>query len=119
MIDLYFNRLIPESARWLIASGKAETAYKYLQKCATFNKRQEFTSRVKLEVNKVSFAIYVCHHLDICKELISTVTPSFLFLSQSLSTVATMDQQDHSYTYLDLVKTPKLRRLTLFTGIVW
>ncbi|KAK9959794.1 hypothetical protein ABG768_009895 [Culter alburnus] len=78
--------LIPESARWLIASGKAETAYKYLQKCATFNKRQEFTSRVKLE---------------------------------SLSTVATMDQQDHSYTYLDLVKTPKLRRLTLFTGIVW
>lgn len=30
-----------------------------------------------------------------------------------------MDQQGHSYTYLDLVKTPKLRRLTLFTGIVW
>ncbi|ROJ78914.1 Solute carrier family 22 member 7 [Anabarilius grahami] len=78
--------LIPESARWLIANGKAETAYKYLQKCATFNKRQEFTSRVKPE---------------------------------SLSTVATMDQQGHSYTYLDLVKTPKLRRLTLFTGIVW
>ncbi|XP_051725186.1 solute carrier family 22 member 7-like isoform X2 [Ctenopharyngodon idella] len=78
--------LIPESARWLIANGKAETAYKYLQKCATFNERQEFTSRVKPE---------------------------------SLSTVATMDHQDHSYTYLDLVKTPQLRRLTLFTGIVW
>uniref|UniRef100_A0A671PVY5 Solute carrier family 22 member 7-like n=1 Tax=Sinocyclocheilus anshuiensis TaxID=1608454 RepID=A0A671PVY5_9TELE len=40
---------IPESARWLIANGKAETAYKYLQKCATFNKRRDFTSRVKLE----------------------------------------------------------------------
>uniref|UniRef100_A0A671Q066 Solute carrier family 22 member 6 n=1 Tax=Sinocyclocheilus anshuiensis TaxID=1608454 RepID=A0A671Q066_9TELE len=66
---------IPESARWLIANGKAETAYKYLQKCATFNKRRDFTSRVKLE--------------------------------------------GHSYTYLDLFKTPQLRRLTLFTGIVW
>uniref|UniRef100_A0A671Q052 Solute carrier family 22 member 6 n=1 Tax=Sinocyclocheilus anshuiensis TaxID=1608454 RepID=A0A671Q052_9TELE len=62
---------IPESARWLIANGKAETAYKYLQKCATFNKRRDFTSR------------------------------------------------GHSYTYLDLFKTPQLRRLTLFTGIVW
>ncbi|XP_056091077.1 solute carrier family 22 member 7-like isoform X2 [Rhinichthys klamathensis goyatoka] len=75
---------IPESARWLIANGKAETAYKYLQNCATFNKRRDFSSRVKPE---------------------------------SLSTVAT--QQGHSYTYLDLVKTPQLRRLTLFTGIVW
>jgi len=63
----YFNRWIPESARWLIANGKAETAYKYLQKCATFNKIQDFSSRVKPEVNRVSFAIYVCHHLDICK----------------------------------------------------
>ncbi|CAM4646965.1 unnamed protein product [Leuciscus chuanchicus] len=77
---------IPESARWLIANGKAETAYKYLQKCATFNKRRDFSSRVKPE---------------------------------SLSSAATMDQQGHSYTYLDLVKTPQLRRLTLFTGIVW
>ncbi|XP_016125265.1 solute carrier family 22 member 7-like isoform X2 [Sinocyclocheilus grahami] len=77
---------IPESARWLIANGKAETAYKYLQKCATFNKRRDFTSRVKLE---------------------------------ALSTVMTVEQQGHSYTYLDLFKTPQLRRLTLFTGIVW
>uniref|UniRef100_A0A672JVP1 Solute carrier family 22 member 6 n=1 Tax=Sinocyclocheilus grahami TaxID=75366 RepID=A0A672JVP1_SINGR len=60
---------IPESARWLIANGKAETAYKYLQKCATFNKRRDFTSRVKLE---------------------------------ALSTVMTVEQQGHSYTYLDL-----------------
>ncbi|KAK7142471.1 hypothetical protein R3I94_011972 [Phoxinus phoxinus] len=73
---------IPESARWLIANGKAETAYTYLQKCATFNKRRDFSSRVNPE---------------------------------SLST-ATMG---HSYTYLDLLKTPQLRRLTLFTGIVW
>ncbi|XP_043118177.1 solute carrier family 22 member 7-like [Puntigrus tetrazona] len=75
---------IPESARWLIANGKSETAYKYLQKCATFNGKQDFTSRVKPE---------------------------------SLSTVATVEHQ--GYTYLDLFKTPQLRRLTLFTGIVW
>uniref|UniRef100_A0A8C1JMC1 Solute carrier family 22 member 6 n=1 Tax=Cyprinus carpio TaxID=7962 RepID=A0A8C1JMC1_CYPCA len=77
---------IPESARWLIANGKVETAYKYLQKCATFNERRDFTSRVKPE---------------------------------ALSTVTTVDHHVHSYTYLDLFKTPQMRRLTLFTGIVW
>uniref|UniRef100_A0A671Q4H5 Solute carrier family 22 member 6 n=1 Tax=Sinocyclocheilus anshuiensis TaxID=1608454 RepID=A0A671Q4H5_9TELE len=83
---------IPESARWLIANGKAETAYKYLQKCATFNKRRDFTSRVKLEVNELNFSKGLKHR-------------SFCF--------------HQSYTYLDLFKTPQLRRLTLFTGIVW
>ncbi|XP_059377007.1 solute carrier family 22 member 7b.1 isoform X1 [Carassius carassius] len=77
---------IPESARWLIANGKTETAYKYLQKCATFNKRRDFTSRVKPE---------------------------------ALSTVMTAEHQGHSYTYMDLFKTPQLRRLSIFTGIVW
>nr|XP_021322800.1 solute carrier family 22, member 7-like isoform X1 [Danio rerio] len=77
---------IPDSARWLIANGKTETAYKYLHKCATFNQRLDFTSRVKPE---------------------------------TLSTVVTVDHRGHSYTYLDLVKTPQLRKLTLFTGIVW
>lgn len=36
---------IPESARWLLANGKVESAQFYLDKCASFNKR----SKIKLE----------------------------------------------------------------------
>ncbi|XP_036448621.1 solute carrier family 22 member 7b.1 isoform X3 [Colossoma macropomum] len=38
---------------------------------------------------------------------------------ETLSTVAETDTQGRIYTYLDLVKTPRLRRLTLLTGFVW
>lgn len=77
---------IPESARWLIANGKTDRAHYFLQKCATANRREEFSSRIKPEV---------------------------------LSAIVAVDQQKHSFTYLDLIKTPRLRRLTVFTGIVW
>nr|XP_055029183.1 solute carrier family 22 member 7-like [Misgurnus anguillicaudatus] len=75
---------IPESARWLIANNKPNTAYKYLEKCAKFNNKEDFTFRVKPE-----------------------------------SLLVTVDKPNRIYTYLDLIKTPKLRNLTLFTGIVW
>ncbi|KAG9268273.1 solute carrier family 22 member 7-like [Astyanax mexicanus] len=77
---------IPESARWLIVNGRTDRAYSYLQKCASVNGKEEFTSKVKLE---------------------------------TLSSVAEVDNHGHNYTYFDLIKTPRLRRLTLFTGIVW
>ncbi|XP_076848225.1 solute carrier family 22 member 7-like [Brachyhypopomus gauderio] len=77
---------IPESARWLIVSGKIDRAYGYLQRCASVNGRQDFTARIKPE---------------------------------TLSTVVTADKQGHNYTYLDLIKTPRLRRLTLLTGFAW
>lgn len=36
-----------------------------------------------------------------------------------LSDIDILDKQDKSYTYLSLIKTPRMRRLTLLTGIVW
>ncbi|XP_029305359.1 solute carrier family 22 member 7-like [Cottoperca gobio] len=36
-----------------------------------------------------------------------------------LETLSTIERQDTNYTYLDLIKTPKMRRLTLLMGIVW
>ncbi|XP_044070058.1 solute carrier family 22 member 7-like isoform X2 [Siniperca chuatsi] len=77
---------IPESARWLLAHGKAERAQFYLEKCAKFNKRPKLSSKLKLE---------------------------------TLSNMEILDEQDKNYTYLHLIKTPKMRRLTLLTGIVW
>lgn len=38
---------------------------------------------------------------------------------QSLADIETLEKKDKNYTYLDLIKTPKMRRLTLLTGIVW
>ncbi|XP_036403099.1 solute carrier family 22 member 7-like [Megalops cyprinoides] len=77
---------IPESARWLIANGKAEKAYTFLEKCAKFNGKKEFSSKFK---------------------------------PQTLSEVVTVADENKNYSYLDLVRTPKMRKLTVITGIVW
>lgn len=36
-----------------------------------------------------------------------------------LETLSNIEQQEKNYTYLHLIKTPKMRRLTFLTGIVW
>ncbi|XP_075935119.1 solute carrier family 22 member 7-like [Anarhichas minor] len=36
-----------------------------------------------------------------------------------LESLANIEKQEKTYTYLHLIKTPKMRRLTLLTGIVW
>lgn len=47
-----FCRWLPESARWLLAHGRVKEAQRYLDKCATTNKRPQ-TSKSKLEVWEV------------------------------------------------------------------
>uniref|UniRef100_A0A8C9RAS4 Zmp:0000001102 n=1 Tax=Scleropages formosus TaxID=113540 RepID=A0A8C9RAS4_SCLFO len=81
---------IPESARWLIANGKVEKAHFYLQKCAKCNRKQEFSSKIKPEVK------FLCSQFDL-----------FSF------------QSNKSYTYVDLVRTPKMRKLAILSGMVW
>ncbi|XP_077095518.1 solute carrier family 22 member 7-like isoform X3 [Siphateles boraxobius] len=76
---------VPESARWLIANGKAERAHFYLHKCAVMNRKEEVISRIKPE---------------------------------ALSIMIT-DQGKKNYSYLDLVRTPKMRRLAMLTGTIW
>lgn len=38
---------------------------------------------------------------------------------QTFNSTEILGEQDKNYTYLDLIKTPKMRQLTLLTGIVW
>uniref|UniRef100_A0A3P8UIW9 Zmp:0000001102 n=1 Tax=Cynoglossus semilaevis TaxID=244447 RepID=A0A3P8UIW9_CYNSE len=98
---------LPESARWLLVNGRVETAQFYLDRCAKVNKR------TKVSVNlEVSFR--------------STITPFRTIYQQSLTifnlfsqTLVDDENQDKNYTYLDLVKTPKIRKISLITGIVW
>lgn len=47
-----YDRWIPESARWLIANGKAKTAHYYLRQCARVNGRDECVDDLKPEVQK-------------------------------------------------------------------
>uniref|UniRef100_H3CWW9 Solute carrier family 22 member 6 n=1 Tax=Tetraodon nigroviridis TaxID=99883 RepID=H3CWW9_TETNG len=41
------------------------------------------------------------------------------FKSEALSNIELLNKQDKNYSYLDLIKTPELRKRTLLTGIVW
>ncbi|XP_061693871.1 solute carrier family 22 member 7-like isoform X2 [Syngnathoides biaculeatus] len=76
---------VPESARWLLANGKAEEAHLYLDKCARANNRPKFLSAVKLE---------------------------------ALSRLE-MSDKNKKFSLLHLFKTPKLRQISLVTGIAW
>lgn len=42
---------MPESARWLIASGKLEKAQAYLKTCAKMNRAHGFSEALKTEVS--------------------------------------------------------------------
>lgn len=39
-LNLLFNRLLPESARWLMTQGRKEEALKELQRAARVNKKK-------------------------------------------------------------------------------
>ncbi|XP_030642315.1 solute carrier family 22 member 7-like [Chanos chanos] len=79
-------RWVPESARWLVATGQLDKAHHYLKQCAIMNQREG---------------------------AISTITP------QTLKSIIVNEEGTRKYSYLDLVRTPKIRRLALFTGIAW
>ncbi|XP_037530833.1 solute carrier family 22 member 7-like [Nematolebias whitei] len=77
---------VPESARWLITSGKLEQAQMYLKKCAKMNRREESIQTLKTE---------------------------------TLSTIVVTEKTDRTFSYVDLIRTPKMRKLALRTGILW
>ncbi|XP_029006621.1 solute carrier family 22 member 7-like [Betta splendens] len=79
-------RWMPESARWLIASGKLDKAQVCLKACATMNRTQGS---------------------------IHTLT------RETLSTVVVSEKTDRTYSYLDLIRTPKMRKLALNSGSLW
>ncbi|XP_040035145.2 solute carrier family 22 member 7 [Gasterosteus aculeatus] len=58
-------------------------------------------------------------YLDKCAKFNKRPKASSNSKLQSLADIETLEKKDKNYTYLDLIKTPKMRRLTLLTGIVW
>ncbi|CAJ1066812.1 solute carrier family 22 member 7-like [Xyrichtys novacula] len=58
-------------------------------------------------------------YLDKCATFNKRPKLSSKIKLETLSSVETQENQDKSYTYFDLFKTPKMRVLSLKTGIVW
>ncbi|XP_074532223.1 solute carrier family 22 member 7-like [Halichoeres trimaculatus] len=58
-------------------------------------------------------------YLDRCATFNKRPKLSSKIKLDALSNIETQENQDKSYTYLDLFKTPKMRLLSLKTGIVW
>ncbi|XP_011610688.1 solute carrier family 22 member 7-like isoform X1 [Takifugu rubripes] len=79
-------RWLPESARWLLANGKAAAAHHYIMKCAEVNSRTK------------------------CLE---NVTPD------TLLEYAETECKDKTYTFVDLFKTPNIRKLSICIGLIW
>ncbi|NWY06110.1 S22A7 protein, partial [Nothoprocta ornata] len=88
-------RWVPESARWLIANGKAKQAHRHLLRCARINGRKDFTISTELELFPPSF-----HPPQALKRM-------------------TTEKAGHSHSYVSLFRTPVLRRISLCSGAVW
>ncbi|XP_033991643.1 solute carrier family 22 member 7-like [Trematomus bernacchii] len=58
-------------------------------------------------------------YLDKCAEFNKRGDLSDKIKLETLSSIENEENKDKNYTYLDLIKTPKMRKLTLLTGIVW
>uniref|UniRef100_A0A3B4UJ75 Solute carrier family 22 member 6 n=1 Tax=Seriola dumerili TaxID=41447 RepID=A0A3B4UJ75_SERDU len=58
-------------------------------------------------------------YLDKCAKFNKRPKLSAKLKLETLSNIEMLEKQDKNYTYLDLIKTPKMRQLTLLTGIVW
>jgi len=88
-------RAIPESPVWLIAKGRIAEAEAILQRAATVNKRH-------LPAN--------CLHDD-------DVTKPDISKEKNTDDVHVTSQK--TYTVLDLVRTPNLRKITLCISGLW
>ncbi|XP_034041255.1 solute carrier family 22 member 7-like isoform X3 [Thalassophryne amazonica] len=86
VFGFFCDKWIPESARWLLTSGRVDKAVFYLNRCAHINKKPKSSLKLKL---------------------------------QTLSSAKIQEKQQQNNSYYHLIKTPKMRRLTLATGVVW
>uniref|UniRef100_A0A8C6YZ21 Solute carrier family 22 member 7 n=1 Tax=Nothoprocta perdicaria TaxID=30464 RepID=A0A8C6YZ21_NOTPE len=58
---------VPESARWLIANGKAKQAHRHLLRCARINGRKDFTISTEVRARRCSlFRTPVLRRISLC-----------------------------------------------------
>lgn len=109
------SRWVPESARWLIASGKLEKAQAYLKTCAKMNRADGFSEALRTEVSPFQI-IKTEQRSERSEEHRHIVAGPLL---QTLASIVVTEEKGRVYTYLDLVRTPNMRRLAARTGLLW
>uniref|UniRef100_A0A3B4TC18 Solute carrier family 22 member 6 n=1 Tax=Seriola dumerili TaxID=41447 RepID=A0A3B4TC18_SERDU len=87
ILSLIAWRWLPESARWLMARGRADAAHHYIMQCAEMNNRS------------------AC---------MATITPRTLLESAETET----ETEDKKYNFVDLFRTPNIRKLSICSGIL-
>uniref|UniRef100_A0A3B5L2M2 Solute carrier family 22 member 6 n=1 Tax=Xiphophorus couchianus TaxID=32473 RepID=A0A3B5L2M2_9TELE len=65
------------------------------------------------KVNSAHFYLTKCAKFNRREEFMADLKPEIL------SKVILVEDENRKYSYMDLVKTPRMRRLALLTGIVW
>lgn len=65
------------------------------------------------KVHRAHYFLSMCSKVNKREDFMSDIKPEIL------TKVVIVENENRKYSYLDLVKTPRLRRLALFTGIVW
>ncbi|KAJ8361575.1 hypothetical protein SKAU_G00181000 [Synaphobranchus kaupii] len=65
------------------------------------------------QVKKAHMYLEKCAKMNNRMEFMSAIKP------ENLSNVVTVENKDKKYTFLDLVRTPNIRKLAICTGIVW
>ncbi|XP_036403105.1 solute carrier family 22 member 7 [Megalops cyprinoides] len=65
------------------------------------------------KVDKAHYYLRQCAKMNKKEGFAAKIKP------ETLSTVVFLDKGPKTYTYLDLVRTPKMRKLALLTGIIW
>ncbi|XP_071382381.1 solute carrier family 22 member 7-like [Centroberyx affinis] len=58
-------------------------------------------------------------YLQKCAKMNRTEDSTHTLKTEVLSRIIVTEKRDRAYSYLDLVRTPKMRKLALCTGIVW
>ncbi|XP_041106958.1 solute carrier family 22 member 7-like [Polyodon spathula] len=65
------------------------------------------------KVHEAHMYLSKCAKMNNRKDTLSKITP------EMLSRLVTVEGKNKNYTYLDLARTPKMRRLAICTGIIW
>uniref|UniRef100_T1J4N1 Major facilitator superfamily (MFS) profile domain-containing protein n=1 Tax=Strigamia maritima TaxID=126957 RepID=T1J4N1_STRMM len=101
LLFLVFYWILPESGRWLLAKGRTDDADKIIQKMMKWNK-------CLLKDETVQYGTVQ-----------SDSTPKPLESTSTSDTDTLFDSTKHSYSMIDLFRTPRLRLRTILLMLCW
>ncbi|KAJ8013823.1 hypothetical protein DPEC_G00033790 [Dallia pectoralis] len=113
----FANAMIPAIAynvtdwRWLTVAVTSPLALAILAWRWTPESARWLIANGRFE--KANFYLQQCAQMNQKEEFALKITP------ETLSSINVNERKDRTYSYLDLVRTPKIRRLALLTGFLW